>query len=266
MHAGTSDLKTRWVEDKAIKECGWPAHIVKELLKERALVESWGLLQQSLNRILLGRTEDDAGTDSTDHETVDEEELQAYDARFVDQTHLVVPLPVAPMQLHIIFPTEKCTIPLHGEPPGMYITSTTIASYIRLHMLSELLWAFLTNTLIDPGESVIMAAIRFLEEQWASVEDNGPPDMSHFERVSARHDLYMNMLCDSRIKGVLCMHLRRLRIIPSILPNSSLELATRSRRLFGHIDSERHPFTSLLLQLGPGEDPQNCSRVVCDYL
>jgi ATP-dependent RNA helicase DHX57 len=182
IHAGTEDLKARWVQDKAVKECGWPAHIVKELLSDKVMVEDWGLLQRSLNYALLGRTDEDPSEESADREAIDEDELQAYDARFVDKTHLLIPLPIAPIQLHIIFPSERHTLPLRGEPPWMYITSTTVAAYVRLHMLSELLNAFLDNTLVDPGETIIMAAVRFLEEQWASIEDNGPPEISYVLR------------------------------------------------------------------------------------
>ena len=182
IHAGTDDLKTRWIEDKAVKECGWPAHVVKDLLTDRKFVESWALLQQALNRVLLGRTEDDISDELIETEPMDEDELQAYEARFIDNSHLLVPLPVAPLQLHIILHSDEKAIPVRGEPPGMYITSTTVPAYARLHILSELLTAFLSNTLVDPGESVVMAAVRFIEEQWASIQDNGPPEMSHVLR------------------------------------------------------------------------------------
>ena len=188
VHSGTEDLKTRWAVDQAVKECGWPAHIVKELVKDRLLVENWGLLQQALNRILVGRAGDDISADqeSDGLELLDEDELNAYDAKLVDKTHLVVPLPIAPFELHVILPKEEQSLPLHGEPPPMYITSKTIAAYVRLHILSQLLSAFQNDTLLDPGESVIMAAVRFIEEQWANIEDNGPPEMSQVLRYFMR--------------------------------------------------------------------------------
>lgn len=188
IHAGTEDLKIRWTVDKAVKECGWPAHIVKQCLTDRRLVENWGLLQRTLNRLLVGRGKDDETVDEQHIETelIDEEELSAYEAQFVDKTHLVVPMPVAPLQLHVIFTNEDRSLPLRGDPPPMYITAITVAAYVRLHILSTLLAAFQDGTLVDPGESVIMAAVRFIEEAWASIEDNGPPEMSdvlrHFLR------------------------------------------------------------------------------------
>ena len=177
MHSGTEDLKSRWVEEKAVKECGWPAHIVKQYLTNKRLVEDWGLLQQALNRALLGQT-DDTGELSHETEAIDEDELAAYDARFVDTKHLIIPLPLAPLQLHIVLLSEDRVLPSAGEPPPMYITSTTVAAYVRLHILSQLLYAFRNSSLIDQGESVVMAAIRFIEEAWVTIEDNGPPEMS----------------------------------------------------------------------------------------
>ena len=29
-HSGSDDLKRRWIEDRAVKEAGWPAHVVKD--------------------------------------------------------------------------------------------------------------------------------------------------------------------------------------------------------------------------------------------
>lgn len=182
VHAGTEDLKARWIQDKAVKECGWPAHAVKECVTDKRMVENWGLLLQALNRRLVGRTEDDTTTDEPEREVVDEDEMQAYDARFVENNHLVVPLPVAPLQLHIIFPDDDRSLPISGETPPMYITSTSVAAYVRLHILAKLITAFQDNTLVDPGESIVMAAVRFVEEEWAHIEDNGPPEMSHVLR------------------------------------------------------------------------------------
>lgn len=80
VHAGTEDLKARWIEEKAVKECGWPAHIVKQCLEDKQLVENWPLLQQTLNRALMGQSVDD-NAESSEQEQVDEDELAAYEAR-----------------------------------------------------------------------------------------------------------------------------------------------------------------------------------------
>ena len=185
VHSGTEDLKTRWLEEKAVKECGWPAHAVKQCLTDKRLAENWGLLQQALNRTLVGIPEDAAASPS-EMEPLDASELEAYEAHFVDKTHLVIPLPIAPLQLHVILLSEDCVLPLQGQPPPMYITSTTVASYVRLHILSQLLSAFQDGSLIETGETVIMAAVRFLEESWVSIEDNGPPEMSEVLRYFLR--------------------------------------------------------------------------------
>ncbi|KIP11667.1 hypothetical protein PHLGIDRAFT_27719 [Phlebiopsis gigantea 11061_1 CR5-6] len=185
VHSGTDDLKTRWLEERAVKECGWPAHVVKQCLTEKRLAENWGLLQQALNRILVGRPED-VTAEPPELEPIDDGELEAYEAQFIDKTHIVIPLPIAPLQLHVILLSEDHVLPLRGQPPPMYLTSTTVASYVRLHILSQLLSAFQDDLLIDSGETVIMAAVRFLEESWVDIEDNGPPEMSEVLRYFLR--------------------------------------------------------------------------------
>ena len=38
-HSGTEDLKRRWMEEKAVKEGGWPAHVVRECMVELASLD-----------------------------------------------------------------------------------------------------------------------------------------------------------------------------------------------------------------------------------
>ncbi|GBE77256.1 Putative DEAH-box ATP-dependent helicase [Sparassis crispa] len=178
-HSGTEDLKKRWIEDRAVKECGWPAHVVKECLSEEGSAKSWALLLRALNFRLIGEDAEAVATPDAegDMEALDEDELNSFGAYFSESSQLVIPLPVAPMRLNVIVSAQR-TLPTHGTPPPMYITSTSIAAYVRLHLVSKLLLAFKANTLIEPGESVFMSAVRLLEEEWAAIEDNGPPEMS----------------------------------------------------------------------------------------
>ena len=64
----------------------------------------------------------------------------------------------------------------------MFITSRDIAAYVRLHLLSRVLSEHREGKLCQAGESVIMAMIRLLEEEWAYIQDEGPPEMSHVLR------------------------------------------------------------------------------------
>src|ERR1700761_643898 len=43
MHEGQEDIKKRWIEERAIKQAGWPAHVVRECTKDPRLLEEWAL-------------------------------------------------------------------------------------------------------------------------------------------------------------------------------------------------------------------------------
>lgn len=181
-HAGTEDLKTRWLRDKAVKECGWPEHVVNDCVSDRRLVEDWPALVKALNDRLVGGSEEPmSSNDASQPECVDTEELESFEANFSQGDHLELPLLVAPFKLHILLGPER-SIAAQGSAPPMYLTSQTVAAYIRLHLLSGLILAFRDGTLVEPGESIIMAIVRFLEERWASIEDDGPPTISHVLR------------------------------------------------------------------------------------
>lgn len=185
VHAGTEDIKARWIVDKLVKECGFPSHAVKPIVAARLNDEHWGYALQKLNRLLIGN-EGHLETTTPDMEAIDEDELQSWGAHFCDDTHLELPLPVAPLRLHVILPDKQRLLPRYGDPPPLYISSTSAAAYIRLHIMSKLVLAFWNNTLVEEGESIVMAAIRFIEEEWAKIEDDGPPDMSDVLRYFMR--------------------------------------------------------------------------------
>lgn len=176
-HAGTDDLQRRWMEDKAVKECGWPLHVVKECMSESVLTNDWGSLVAALNRRLLGgeSADDTVIPDATEH--VDLEEVEALAGQITDVGQLIIPMPVAPIILNAIM-SPNHGLATRGVPPPMYITSNSVPAYVRLHLLSKSLLAFKDDTLIEEGESFLMATVRLLEEEWALVEDNGPPPMS----------------------------------------------------------------------------------------
>lgn len=176
-HAGEHDLQRRWMEEKAIKECGWPLHVVKECMSDPVLSGDWRSLVSALNRRLLGEesAEDTILPDATEH--VDLEEVEALAGHIIDLQQFVIPLPVAPMILNVIA-SPNHEVPTKGTPAPMYITSSSVPAYVRLHLLSKLLLAFKAETLFEEGESFVMASMRLLEEEWAVIEDDGPPAIS----------------------------------------------------------------------------------------
>lgn len=179
-HSGTDDLKKRWIEDKAIKEAGWPAHIVKQCTSDQRLLESWDLLILALGKKLIGEDTDylfDTKSEAISTTiTISNDEVEALGAHYLDESQLVMPLFSAPVELHILVSPEH-SYPVTGYPP-MYITSNSVPAYIRLHLLSRLLTSAGQGGFIEAGEGLCMAAMRILEEEWASIENNGPPDMS----------------------------------------------------------------------------------------
>ncbi|KAK7058527.1 putative ATP-dependent RNA helicase ucp12 [Paramarasmius palmivorus] len=176
-HSGADDLKKRWVEDKAVKVAGWPPHLVKECTSDSRLAENWDLLTAALGKRLVGAEIGDLfdPTPVDGHYTIDSDESVALGADLQDPSHLIMPLFSAPASLHVHI--SEGVYPRPGLTP-VYITSTSIPPYIRLHLLAQLVLAMNTPEFIQPGEGFCMAAMRVLEDAWATIESNGPPEMS----------------------------------------------------------------------------------------
>ncbi|TFK56866.1 P-loop containing nucleoside triphosphate hydrolase protein [Heliocybe sulcata] len=175
-HSGTDDLKARWIEDKAVKEAGWPAKTVKDCIRSSSTPLSWEELIRHLNQRLVADVWD-PDTRGSATQSIDQDELDSIDAHYIEDSEIVISLFTSPLKLHIIAPKDG-PYPTNANPPPMYITCSTIAAYVRLHLLSRLLQEFRSDNLLHPGEGFFTAALRFLEEGWATVEDHGPPDMS----------------------------------------------------------------------------------------
>ncbi|KIJ21992.1 hypothetical protein PAXINDRAFT_159969 [Paxillus involutus ATCC 200175] len=179
-YSGAGDLKKRWIEDLVIKEAGFPAYIVKECTTDPNMVDNLDLLLAALCHRLVG---DDSGPakPNVDFEVYllnlrdNADEIEALGAHFLDPCHISMPLFSAPVQLHVILPPETC---VDRFMPAVYVGSHSVAPYIRLHLLAELFRAMQQEDFVEPGEGFLMAAMRVLEDHWAHIETNGPPDMS----------------------------------------------------------------------------------------
>ncbi|OSD00833.1 P-loop containing nucleoside triphosphate hydrolase protein [Trametes coccinea BRFM310] len=196
-HSGTDDLKKRWIEEKAVKECGWPEHVVKECSSDSRLIEDWSKLIFALDCRLIGEDWEEAMTmRPLETETLDQDEIDALGGKVGTDGELVIPLPTAPMQLHIIVGKDR-RIPIGGTFPPLYMTSSSVAAYVRLHILSRLIHSFKSDSLRDPDESVFMASMRLVEEEWAQIQDNGPPSISE----ALQHLLPRNTTAPPRTAG-----------------------------------------------------------------
>ncbi|KAJ7040354.1 P-loop containing nucleoside triphosphate hydrolase protein [Mycena alexandri] len=175
-HAGADDLKRRWIEDKTAKEAGWPIRVVQTCVDaDPSLVENWDLLIVTLGRKLTG-IEDPAVPAGAEPYQIDPDEIDALGASMEDSTQLVMPLFSAPVNLHVFVSAEK-GFPRPGYAP-MFLTSTAVPAYVRLHLISQLLIEMEGENFIEEGEGFLIAAMRVLEATWAAIEDDGPPDMS----------------------------------------------------------------------------------------
>lgn len=182
-HSGSDDLEKRWVEDKIIKEAGFPAHTVKECTAAPLSVKNMDLLVASLDHRLIGEGVDvQANPDDimlanvVDGLRSNSDEVEALGAHFIDTNHVSMPLFSAPVELHVLLPSCS-NHSFHNYPP-VYITSKSVPPYMRLHLLSRLLQEMKQDGFIEAGEGFLMAAMRVLEEQWARAQSDGSPDAS----------------------------------------------------------------------------------------
>ncbi|KAF8910089.1 P-loop containing nucleoside triphosphate hydrolase protein [Gymnopilus junonius] len=177
-HSGQDDLVRRWVEDKAVKEAGWPPQIVKECIAaEPGSLQRWDLLMVALGRKLIGeQAQESINPDEVPPYSIEEDENEALGAYLEEEGHLVLPLFSAPIKIHILFSASE-QYPRPGYIP-VYITSNTAAAYVRLHLLSRFLTTMQSKPELDAGQGFVMTVMQIIEAEWAMVEDNGPPDIS----------------------------------------------------------------------------------------
>ncbi|KAJ3807294.1 P-loop containing nucleoside triphosphate hydrolase protein [Lentinula aff. lateritia] len=174
LHSGSDNLKARWTAERAIKEAGWPVHLVKEFM-DAQYMDDWNFLITMLGKKLIG---DDSPVDKTDEIDecfpIDAQEAEAFGGHFEDPNHLVMPMFSAPVTLHVLILSGS--YPRRAYAP-MYITGPSIPGYVRLHLLSCLLFAVKDPEFLEDDEGFCSAAMRCLEDVWAKVEDQGPPDL-----------------------------------------------------------------------------------------
>ncbi|KAI0032148.1 P-loop containing nucleoside triphosphate hydrolase protein [Vararia minispora EC-137] len=186
LHGSADDIGKRWLEERAVKLGGFPAHIVRENTTEGLLATSFAHLIASLNRRLLGEdwrellnenvTANPAGEVEDRISTEDIESMGAHwDEK--DEHSLIMPLFSAPLQLNFVIPPH-ITYNRSSHPPPMYITSTEAPAYVRLHLLAQVLKAFKSGTILDNGFGILLGAMQIVDEQWALIEDQGPPDIT----------------------------------------------------------------------------------------
>lgn len=219
-HSGTEDLKKRWIEEKAVKEAGWPLHAIKDSTSNLEVAHNWDLLLVTLGKRLIDQEFDPSLVlDGAKPYAIDPNEYEALGAYLEDPNHIVLPLFTAPIQVHIFLAPDG-DFPRPGYTP-IYLTSTSIPPYIRLHLLSRLLLALEFD--LQPDEGLFMAIMRILEDEWETMENNGPPDISTVLRNILPRD--SNSTSDP---SVVSPH-------PDITPSGK-----REKRMIGHRHHNPH--------------------------
>lgn len=180
-HGGGDDIKKRWVEERAVKEAGWPVKAVRECLMDSRLVEDWALLTAALNKRLLGddwTTVFDRDLSGDVEHLITQDDIESIGASYAeDSVTLVMPMFAAPLQLNFVIP-PSLSYNISTHPPPMYITSTSMPAYVRLHLLAHLLNAFKNGTILQLGLGLCLGTMQIVEEEWGTIEDQGFPDIS----------------------------------------------------------------------------------------
>ena len=133
-HSGIDNLKRRWIEEKAIKECGWPARIVRECTEEEECIEMWDRLLVALGRKLLGQEigKSSISSGQTIPYEMKVEEFEAFGGQLVEPGHLVMQLFSTPVSIHVLLSNEghyprPGYIPIYLQLPFLLISGFTFS-------------------------------------------------------------------------------------------------------------------------------------------
>ena len=182
-HAGQENLQQRWMEDRAVKDAGYPRMATKEAFEQ--IHGDLSTVFEVLLRRLLGLPPAEVASELFDQEARDagrEGELEAVqsvypNASFDSGTSILsVPLTMAPATLNIIYATEH-PYPESTRFPPYYVTSATLPPYIRLHLTAEIARAVSPNGERFEGEGICFNAIEAAEAAWNTIEENGHPKL-----------------------------------------------------------------------------------------
>jgi ATP-dependent RNA helicase DHX57 len=203
---GQTALIKGWLVDKLVKQAGFPRKAVERVLEQE---QREAVALDLLGRRLCGWEVDEDGwgveeygggwagdeVAAQERETTREEELMAVEAVMGDRYREISPTEFTitidsdtskdNIILHIFFdpasPYPSPQYPSHS--PSFYLTSTTLPSYMRLHLHAQLLRQFrdpdrhdLTSVLEQGAGGAILSMVEYLETTLSEVIDN-PPDV-----------------------------------------------------------------------------------------
>lgn len=177
VHSGQESLQQRWIEDRAVKEAGYPRRAVKEALKQ--LEDQLDAAFEFLVSKLAGLSIRDFKSASFDRDARDaarEAEIEAILSVYPNATFnaeiatLSVPLAPSPAIIHFIYlsnhpyPETTCL-------PTFYISSDSLPAYVRLHITSRVAQSIERYE----GEGCCFNAIEAANNIWQDLEEQGLP-------------------------------------------------------------------------------------------
>jgi ATP-dependent RNA helicase DHX57 len=182
-HAGAENILQRWAEERATREAAYPRLAVKTASEQ--VDGRWDLILELLSAKMTGVDPPNLSMD-VDIEMRDmsrQGELEAVqavypDATFSDKTCILsIPLPTAPASLNIIYSPDH-PYPEGARVPPLYITSSTMAPYVRLYLVSELVKQIAPKGIREAGDNICFTAVDLLDHAWQQIEESGPPDIA----------------------------------------------------------------------------------------
>lgn len=178
IHSGRQSIQQRWIEERAVRQAGYPRHAVKEAL-EVAGNSPETIFDHLLNR-LVGSTismprsaQYDRGIRDAAREAEAEAVQAVYPEAIFDAktSTLSVPLPAMPAILNMIY-LENHPYPEGTQLPPLYISSETLPAYLRLYLTSSIAK---TIERYD-GEGCCFSAIEAASDAWKRLDESGYPD------------------------------------------------------------------------------------------
>jgi hypothetical protein len=182
-HGGVEDILQRWAKERATRGAGYPKVAVNAASEQ--VDGRWDLILELLCAQLTGLGPPNLSMD-VDIEMRNmsrQGELEAVQAVYPDATFnektgvLSIPLPTAPAFLNILYSPDH-PYPEGTRIPPLYVTSSMMAPYIRLYLVSELVKQIAPDGTREAGDGICFTAVHLLDQVWQKIEESGPPDMA----------------------------------------------------------------------------------------
>ncbi|CAG7853684.1 DExH-box ATP-dependent RNA helicase DExH1 {ECO:0000305} {ECO:0000305} [Serendipita indica DSM 11827] len=181
-HAGGESLQRRWMEDRAVKEAGYPRLIVNECIEE--CPDNLDLVFELLTHRLLGLS-NPSFVDEYDRElckAARNEELEAIQSVYPDVTFnealsiLTIPIEGTPATLNIIYSAHH-PYPLGSRIPPFYVTSDTLPAYLRLYFVMRIAETLFPNGQRVEDEGICFNGVEAALVAWSEIEGDTPPKL-----------------------------------------------------------------------------------------